>query len=356
MTGPPTVKAWSASIPYLETRFPYMEHKNTAQVLNDVAQYLCDNWPRKTSDKPGDPFILHRDNAAFITYALPGGLKGRIETTTLVGAVAFLLDDAVESQWTLAEKKQLFGRISGLVLGTTTPIPRNQYEAVIVDVFARFRATDKPGHPALGVKCCDEFIRWVNTATKQKNRVYISSQDSLEEYIECRYTDVGVWYRVFIQVVLELQLKSACFRWTYSLLCWGYDLSLPEHIQDDPDMRAVDIIGARHAMLVNDLFSYDVEVNAAKENSKSGVDNMVVNAIPVVMKEKSLKEEEAVKLISSHIHQLEDEFLEIEAKLNAKYSGDDQKTCGRYITALKHLFGGNLEWSRHCVRYHPAAE
>ncbi|TFK37351.1 isoprenoid synthase domain-containing protein [Crucibulum laeve] len=337
MTSSSSDKKLSASIPYLETRFPYIEHEDATQVLGNVAQYLCDNWPSNKSDKLGSPFILHRDGAACATYSLPGALKSRIETAALATQLGFLVDNGADWQWTLAEKSQLFGRFSGLVRGTNTPIPGNQYEAVIADVFSRFCATDKPGYPALGLKFCEENIHMIKTCTKQTDRAHLSNQDSLEAYFECRYVDVGIW-------------------WGYSLLCWAYDLPLPQHIQDDPDVRAIEIIGARHGVLVNDLFSYNVEVNAAKRNSESRVDSMVVNAIPVVMKEKSLKEEDAVKFISNYIHQLEDEFLEIEAKLNAKYSGDDQRIFERYVTAIKYIYGGNLEWSRRCLRYHPASE
>ncbi|TFK37353.1 isoprenoid synthase domain-containing protein [Crucibulum laeve] len=290
MTGSSADRTWSTSIPYLETRFPYIEHEDATQALDNVAQYLCDNWPSNESDKPGSSFTLHRDGAAWATYVFPGALKGRIESAALVTQVIFLLDDATE-EWTLAEKKQLFGRFPELVLGTTTPIPGNQYEVVIADLFSRFRATDKPGRLALGLKFCEENIHWLKTSTKQENRVHM---------------------------------------WAYSLLYWVHDLSLPQYIQDDLDLRAVEDIGGRHGMLVNDLFSYDVEVNTAKRNSECRTITTIVNAIPVVMKEKSVKEEDAINFISNYIHQFEDEFLEIEAKLNAKYSGDDQRICERY--------------------------
>jgi len=99
--------------------------------------------------------------------------------------------------------------------------------------------------------------------------------------------------------------------------------------------------------LTNDLYSWDKERDAAK---RDGLEH-VVNAIWVIMRERSMTEEEAKKLCRVRIREYVAEFVRVvdDTKKNSHISLDTRK----YVEAIQYSLSGNLVWSLYCPRYSP---
>ena len=101
--------------------------------------------------------------------------------------------------------------------------------------------------------------------------------------------------------------------------------------------------------LTNDLFSWEKERDDAERDGLS----CVVNAIWVIMKERSMTELEAKAVCRKEIkhHVAESVRVAEETRRNCDISSD----LRTYIEALQYSVSGNLVWSIYCPRYHPEA-
>jgi hypothetical protein len=98
--------------------------------------------------------------------------------------------------------------------------------------------------------------------------------------------------------------------------------------------------------LTNDLYSWKKERDAAE---REGLDH-VFNAIWVLMKERSMTEEEAMLACAEEIKTYISEFRRVvdATKRDTNLSRD----LRAYIEALGYSHVGNLVWSIYCPRYH----
>lgn len=101
--------------------------------------------------------------------------------------------------------------------------------------------------------------------------------------------------------------------------------------------------------LTNDLFSWEKERDAAKEDGFPHV----INAIWVIMRERSFTESEAKSLCREKIKYYVVEYLRTvnDTKKNLDISSD----LRTYIEAIVYSLSGNVVWSKYCPRYHSEA-
>lgn len=97
--------------------------------------------------------------------------------------------------------------------------------------------------------------------------------------------------------------------------------------------------------LTNDLYSWKKERDAAKRDNLKHV----VNAIWVLMRERSMTEDEAKSVCRAKIKEYVTEFVRLveDAKHNFSLSLDTRK----YVEAIQYSLSGNLVWSLYCPRY-----
>jgi hypothetical protein len=96
--------------------------------------------------------------------------------------------------------------------------------------------------------------------------------------------------------------------------------------------------------LANDLYSWKKEKAAAED---AGLDH-VFNAIWVIMKERSVSEEEAIALCKEKIIEDMSTFNDIMDDLDTRRLSRDTVT---YLEAVRCSYIGNLVWSIYCPRY-----
>lgn len=98
--------------------------------------------------------------------------------------------------------------------------------------------------------------------------------------------------------------------------------------------------------LTNDLYSWQKERDAAE---RAGQD-YVFNAIWVIMKERSVGEEEAKAICADEINRYLSEYCGIVDKTKSDLTLS--KDLRAYVEAVKFSCIGNLVWSIYCPRYH----
>lgn len=97
--------------------------------------------------------------------------------------------------------------------------------------------------------------------------------------------------------------------------------------------------------LTNDLYSWEKERDAAKRDNLQHV----VNVIWVLMRERSMTEDEAKGVCRAKIKEYVAEFVCLveDTKHNCNLSLDTRK----YVEAIQYSLSGNLVWSLYCPRY-----
>lgn len=97
--------------------------------------------------------------------------------------------------------------------------------------------------------------------------------------------------------------------------------------------------------LTNDLFSWDKERLASEQAGRS----YVVNAIWVLMHERSLTESEAKSVCREKIKEYVADYLQVVERVKGDPALSSDVRC--YVEALQYSISGNLVWSLSCPRY-----
>ncbi len=137
------------------------------------------------------------------------------------------------------------------------------------------------------------------------------------------------------------------FRIWFGTVTFGMALTIPEHEMSLCSQLARPAFAA--LSLTNDLFSWEKERDDAKRDGLAHV----INAIWVIMGERSMTELEAKMVCRQKIQDYIVEYVRVveETRRNRDISSD----LRTYIEALQYSVSGNLVWSIYCPRYHPKA-
>lgn len=98
--------------------------------------------------------------------------------------------------------------------------------------------------------------------------------------------------------------------------------------------------------LVNDLYSWEKE---REESLRMGQD-YVFNAVWVIMKERSIGEDEAKEICREEILKAISTYCRVVEQ--AKHDSTLSKDLRAYLEAVLLSYIGNLVWSIYCPRYH----
>ncbi|KAJ4297447.1 hypothetical protein N0V90_005338 [Kalmusia sp. IMI 367209] len=152
-----------------------------------------------------------------------------------------------------------------------------------------------------------------------------SSLPGIEEYTEFRIINVGFW------------IMESFMQWTL-----GICLTRAEQ-----DICHEFCLSAGRAMgLTNDLYSWNVERNDPADRQW--------NAVPVIMKQYDLTEDDAVVYLKGLIVQHEQKTRQLGAEVRERYAGS--RKMAKYVDAMGIMLGGNCFWSSNCPRYNDEGE
>jgi hypothetical protein len=129
----------------------------------------------------------------------------------------------------------------------------------------------------------------------------------------------------------------------YGTLTFALALTIPENELD----RCFSLARPGYAglSLVNDMYSWKKERKAAEDAGQ----DYVFNAIWVIMKERSVSEQEAIEICRERIVEEMAEFNHTIEKINELGLSRDTVV---YLQAVQYSYIGNLVWSIYCPRYH----
>jgi hypothetical protein len=99
--------------------------------------------------------------------------------------------------------------------------------------------------------------------------------------------------------------------------------------------------GGRAMGLTNDLYSWNVERNDPADRQW--------NAVPVIIKQYDLNEEDAVVYLKGLIVQHEQKTRELGVEVLRQCGGSNK--MAKYVDAMGLMLGGNGFWSSNCPRY-----
>lgn len=134
------------------------------------------------------------------------------------------------------------------------------------------------------------------------------------------------------------------YRFWFGTLTFGMALTIPTNEYD----LCMELARPGYAVLglVNDLYSWRKERDAA---NKAGQD-FVFNAIWVIMRERSVSEDEAKAICADEIRRYTSEYQDIVHAIRGDSSLS--KDTRAYLEAVLFSCIGNLVWSIYCPRYH----
>ncbi|KAI1440669.1 fusicoccadiene synthase [Annulohypoxylon stygium] len=260
----------------------------------------------------GDPY-------SFMCVTVPECLPDRLEMISYANEYAFLYDDWMES---FDLKKDLgedggfletfgAGALDGKIDAKTRPEKRLQLQ-----LLSEMMAKD----PERAITTMKAWAGFVQSASKTRSAPF----ETLDQYMPARAIDAGegIWF---------------------GTLTFGMGLTIPD---DELDLCMKLARPAYIALgLVNDLYSWEKERAASV---KAGHD-YVFNAIWVIMKERSVGEEEAKKICHEETIKAISTYCQTLEKTRNDFSlSHDLRT---YLEAVLLSYIGNLVWSIYCPRY-----
>ncbi|KAK7943104.1 terpenoid synthase [Apiospora aurea] len=264
------------------------------------------------------------DGFSLIRVTIPECLPERLEIISYANEFAFLYDDAME-------EIDLKGNLDGdavpiplletfgaeTVLDVTPKAAAQPEKRLQAQILAEMMSID----PTRAIATMEVWGRFVRLASEARARPF----GTMKEYVPSRVVDVGelIWF---------------------GTLTFAMALTIPEE-----DLReCMELARPAYASLAltNDLYSWDKERKAAQE---TGQDH-VFNAIWVIMKERSVSEEEAKNICREEIMKYVQQYCEIVEEVRSEPARlcNDTRT---YLEAIKYTISGNLVWSIYCARY-----
>ncbi|KAK6086429.1 fusicoccadiene synthase [Seiridium cupressi] len=278
-----------------------------------------DDWAKHVSPLPVDGYKGGLSHPySFTSATIPECLPERLEILSYANEYAFLYDDEMEN---LDDEE--FRRETSGILETfdnaldrkvsTRTRPEKRLQAHIL---AELMALD-PTRATIMMRSWATFVQ-------SASRTRIQPWNTLEEYVPARIIDAGELF------------------W-FGMLTFGMALTIPEEEYD----LCTELAKPAYAVLglTNDLYSWDKEQRDAERAGQP----YVFNAVWVIMKERSVSEEEAISLCRAEIQNWMDVYRRIVDGTIANFSLS--KDLRAYIEALLYSCVGNLVWSITCPRY-----
>ncbi|KAG8526296.1 uncharacterized protein KY384_000289 [Bacidia gigantensis] len=313
---------------------PFREHNDP--IKGDIGAIRAqEDWKRLVGPlKDFKGGLAPRGN--FVAMTMPECLPERLEVISYASEFAYLHDgkspvtlltttdvtDTVSKAQRAAENDHMLEAFcESLQDGPMQPGPQGKKQ-IQLQLLQEMMAIDKE-RALISTKA---WARFVELAA---GRQHDASFTSLETYIPYRILDVGETF------------------W-FGMLTFGLGITIPEaEIETCKQLtRPAWIVCG----LTNDLVSWDKEYDEAVRTGASGV----VNAIWVLMKERSTGIEQAKQLCREIVKNNVKEFLKVvrDNKDNPKLSTD----LRQYLEAMLYTLKGHAVWCLTCPRYNQNAE
>ncbi|KAI0104059.1 terpenoid synthase [Hypoxylon sp. NC0597] len=306
-----STKLETSSEPQCITTFPVCVHKDDSQISQGAVD-ARNNFQHLLPDANYRPHSAG-PYGNFFSICWPDGKMERVKLGTEIIETLWLYDDVIEDV-PHSGALEVHARVRDSLVGTPAKAnSKSQIASLFKDFGERITRMDKDGAP----RVIGSLKSYLDNYDSQKTPF-----DTIEEYTEFRRVNVGFG-------IME------------SFMQWTLDIHLNEtevELSRDYYLSAGRVMG-----LTNDLYSWNVERTEPGDRQW--------NAVPIIMKQYKLSEEDATVFLRGLIvyHEQQTRKLALEV---LKRTGDSPKMV-KYVNAMGLMLGGNCFWSSTCPRYNP---
>ncbi|KAI0436183.1 Aristolochene synthase in complex with 12,13-Difluorofarnesyl diphosphate [Xylaria telfairii] len=297
------LSSWESSIHPLHER-----------IVREVDGYFLQHWPFP-DEKARKKFIAAGFSRVTCFY-FPKALDDRIGFACRLLTLLFLIDDALEYM-SLEDGKAYNENLMPISRGDVLPDRNIPAEWITYDLWESMRRHDRA--------MADEILEPVFTFMRAQTDTQRLERMSLGSYLEYREADVGK------------ALLGALMRFSMTLKVPPEDLDM---------LRPADRICSKHLSIVNDIWSFEKEVLAAKNAHKEG--GILCNAVDILATEAEVTTNSAKHVLYHLCREWEHSYAEQTEKLLAQ---KDTPTIRDYLKGLEYQMSGNEMWSRTTLRY-----
>ncbi|KAI0974822.1 terpenoid synthase [Xylaria arbuscula] len=310
---PSSIKVKTASHPQSITSFPVRVHKEDDQI-NKGALNARKNF--KHVAKKTD-FRSHSagPHGNFFATCWPNGKTERVKLATEIIESLWLYDDVMEDV-DHAGAVKVHASVRDSLIGSEKASKKTVIASLFKDFGARLNQMDKHGAP----RVLASLKAYLDNYDSQKTPF-----NTIQKYTEYRILNVG--YGImdsFMQWTMGLQLNEAETDEAHNFY-----------------MSAGRVMG-----LTNDLYSWNVERTEAIDAA-----DRKWNAVPVIMQQYDLSEEDAAVFLRGLIVHHEQVTRELGQVLLRRFAYSSTMTT--YVESVGLMLGGNCFWSATCPRYNP---
>ncbi|KAI8949500.1 terpenoid synthase [Xylaria longipes] len=312
---PSSIKVKTESQPQSLTTFPVRVHKEDNQINHSAlsARKNFKDVARNTEFRShsAGPF------GNFFAICWPNGKTERVKLATEIIESLWLYDDVMEDVDHSGAVE-----VHASVRDTLTGAQKSDKKSVIANLFKNFgtrlNQMDSKGAP----RVLGSLKSYLDNYDSQKTPF-----NTIQKYTEYRILNVGYG-------IMD------------SFMQWTMGLHLNEAETDEAHnfyMSAGRVMG-----LTNDLYSWNVERTEAVDAA-----DRKWNAVPVIMEQYELNEEDATVFLRGLIVHHEQITRELGQTLMRRFAYS--QTMTKYVESVSLMLGGNCFWSATCPRYNPAS-
>ncbi|KAL4978752.1 isoprenoid synthase domain-containing protein [Aspergillus desertorum] len=295
-----------------QTTLPTAVHPQAAHLTQSVHAYLERTYP--FSSPATKHSFLAMDFPRFVALLGPEGRIERLESAALFVSLTGILDDAF-SQMSISESREIGARLLGIMQGVAPVDVSNPLEKILGKVIEDMHSQSREMAKDVLDGAVTLFL-----AQTDKARLGITQ---LDEYFEFRYRDVGgEFFTALIRFVNDIFLSEA------------------ERVQFD----SLEKTTIRHAIIANDILSWEKELKEATESNKEGA--ALCSVVPILARNLRIGFNGAKRVLWTAARELEGEMERLAREL-----GPLSNEGERYVQALKYLASGNEAWCRTTSRY-----
>ncbi|KAI1201898.1 terpenoid synthase [Nemania serpens] len=311
---PSSVKVKTASHPQSITTFPVRVHKEDSQINQGAlnARKNFKDFAKKTE------FRSHSagPHGNFFSTCWPNGKTERVKLSTEIIESLWLYDDVMEDV-DHAGAVEVHASVRDTLTGAKKPSKKSMIATLFQDFGTRLNQMDKHGAP----RVLASLKSYLDNYDSQKTPF-----NTIQKYTEYRILNVGYG-------IMD------------SFMQWTMGIYLNEAETDEAHnfyMSAGRVMG-----LTNDLYSWNVERTEAIDSA-----DRKWNAVPVIMQQYDLNEEDANVFLRGLIVHHEQMTRELGQVLLRRFGYSPTMT--KYVESVGLMLGGNCFWSATCPRYNPA--
>ncbi|KAI1267664.1 Aristolochene synthase [Xylariaceae sp. FL1019] len=298
------------------TKWSYLCHPRLKEVQDEVDGYFLENW-KFPKFKAVRTFLDAKFSEVTCLY-FPLALDDRIHFACRLLTVLFLIDDVLEHM-SFADGEAYNNRLIPISRGDVLPDRSKPEEFILYDLWESMRAHDK--------ELADEVLEPTFVFMRaQTDRARLTIHE-LGHYLDYREKDVGK------------ALLSALMRFSMGLRLSADELH---------GMKALEANCAKQLSVVNDIYSYEKEVEASRTGHKEGA--FLCSAVKVLAEETKLGIPATKRVLWSMTREWETVHDHIVAEKIASPGGCSE-AAKAYMRGLEYQMSGNEQWSKTTRRY-----